>query len=72
MYLAKKNDAWCSGRTIAIVLESEHIEPLRFNPLGMKGAESLGNLFEHVLSTSGAGIIPLFHVSEISTTSYTT
>jgi hypothetical protein len=58
MYLAKKNDAWCGGRTIAVLLKSEHVEPMRINPLDMEAAESLGSLFDHVLRTTGTGVLP--------------
>jgi hypothetical protein len=58
MYLAKKNDAWCGGRTISVLVKSEHVEPMRINPLDMEAAEGLGNLFDHVLRTTGSGIIP--------------
>jgi hypothetical protein len=58
MYLAKKNDAWCGGRTIAVLLKSEHIEPMRINPLDMEAAESLGSLFDYVLSTTASGVLP--------------
>jgi hypothetical protein len=58
MYLAKKGDTWCGGRTIAVLLKSEHVEPMRISPLDMEAAESLGNLFDNVLSTTGSGILP--------------
>jgi hypothetical protein len=58
MYRAEKNDAWCGGPTIAVVLKAEHIEPMRINPMDMQAAKELGHLFDFLLRTTGAGIIP--------------
>lgn len=49
MYRAKKDSAYCDGRTNAVLLKNEYVDPIWITPLDMQAAENMGNILDFVL-----------------------